>query len=360
MHRCREIMALLRTLLVALWLQIAYLPVSAQESQQQLLSEWACTLDGNDTLKLGFYASVRRLYGDGGNPEDDDMYSQVQKGVASNVRCYGSCKGATIRTTTWCVHVYSPGEPVEVCFNSNGVINETRAAKMLGLKDLLHVTSCDSTAGCLSVAAPYYLHNAYLVCASRTATCARRSFVELTVAVPKKDVRIVDFPAPMLMTKTGDGLVLKCDATAGYEIAYLQWIRRRDNFTYFPIYEDPLCNAEIKNCSRDEAPGVARARSSTVRMYNVFRTVGQCENVAVNMTSYLVIDNITAEDGGDYACVATNYYLTAKGLTVTQSLRLSVVFPMQYGSHENANAVLQAAANAAMENSEYTKSSRGQ
>lgn len=39
---------------------------------------------------------------------------------------------------------------------------------------------------------------------------------------------------------------------------------------------------------------------------------------------------------------------------------LRVVFPMQYGSHENANAVLQAAANAAMENSEYTKSSRGQ
>ena len=59
-------------------------------------------------------------------------------------------------------------------------------------------------------------------------------------------------------------------------------------------------------------------------MYNVFRTVGQCENVAVNMTSYLVFDNITAEDGGDYACVATNYYLTATGLKVTQSLRLSV------------------------------------
>ena len=70
-------MALLRTLLVALWLQIAYLPVSAQESQQQLLSEWACTLDGNDTLKLGFYASVRRLYGDGGNPEDDGKLCRI-------------------------------------------------------------------------------------------------------------------------------------------------------------------------------------------------------------------------------------------------------------------------------------------
>lgn len=330
--------------MVALPLLIVHLPASAQENQQQLLSEWACHLDGNDTLKLGFYASVRRLYGDNGNPEDDDMYSQVRKGVANNVRCYGSCKGATLRTTTWCVHIYSPGEPVEVCFNSNGVVNETRAAMMLGLKDMLRVTSCDSTAGCLSVAAPYYLNNAYLVCASRTATCARRSFIELTVEVPKTEVTIVNFPDPMAMAKSGDGLVLKCDARAGYQIAYLQWIRRRDNFTYSPIYEDPLCNAEITNCSRDVTPGVDRARRSSVRMYNMFRMVGECDNVAVHMTSYLVFDNVTAGDAGEYSCVATNYLTGSNGLTASRSLRLSVVYS-QYD-----NAVNQVVAIAAMEN----------
>lgn len=68
-------------------------------------------------------------------------------------------------------------------------------------------------------------------------------------AVPKTEVTIVNFPDPMAMAKSGDGLVLKCDARAGYQIAYLQWIRRRDNFTYSPIYEDPLCNAEITNVS---------------------------------------------------------------------------------------------------------------
>lgn len=73
MHRYRGIAVadLLRTVMVALPLLIVHLPASAQENQQQLLSEWACHLDGNDTLKLGFYASVRRLYGDNGNPEDD-------------------------------------------------------------------------------------------------------------------------------------------------------------------------------------------------------------------------------------------------------------------------------------------------
>ena len=62
------------------------------------------------------------------------------------------------------------------------------------------------------------------------------------------------------------------------------------------------------------------ARQQSVRMYNLFRVVGECEEVAVNMTSYLVFDNVTAQDGGDYSCVASNY-LTA-GLTVSQSLQL--------------------------------------
>lgn len=57
-------------------------------------------------------------------------------------------------------------------------------------------------------------------------------------------------------------------------------------------------------------------------MYNVFRMFGECEDVAMNMTSYLVFDNVTTEDAGDYVCVATNY-LTA-GLTVSQSIHIVV------------------------------------
>ena len=68
-----------------------------------------------------------------------DMYSQIRQGVASNIRCYGSCKGATVHTTTWCVHVYSTGEPVEVCLNSSGIVSETSAAVLLGLKNVLRI-----------------------------------------------------------------------------------------------------------------------------------------------------------------------------------------------------------------------------
>lgn len=70
-------------------------------------------------------------------------------------------------------------------------------------------------------------------------------------AVPKEDLKILEFPGPTQMANIGERLVLRCEATAGYQFAYLQWSRSRDmyNFTYLPIYEDPLCDSRVTNVS---------------------------------------------------------------------------------------------------------------
>ena len=51
--------------------QISDPTVCAQESQQEMeLSDLACKLDSNETLRLQFYKSVRKSYGDNGDPND--------------------------------------------------------------------------------------------------------------------------------------------------------------------------------------------------------------------------------------------------------------------------------------------------
>ena len=72
-------------LLLLLLLQVAHRAASAQGDRQEMmdeLSDLSCALDSNETLKLAFYNSVRRRYGDSGNPDNDG-----RSGIAIIIAC---------------------------------------------------------------------------------------------------------------------------------------------------------------------------------------------------------------------------------------------------------------------------------
>lgn len=66
-------MMIFRLSLVALvLLQLTAISVATLQSNLEVeLWESACALNSNRSLKYEYYSSVRSLYGDGGNPQDN-------------------------------------------------------------------------------------------------------------------------------------------------------------------------------------------------------------------------------------------------------------------------------------------------
>ncbi|KAL5470978.1 hypothetical protein EMCRGX_G029047 [Ephydatia muelleri] len=117
-------------------------------------------------------------------------------------------------------------------------------------------------------------------------------------------VEITEFPTSPMTFVLGQTISVKCSATASSSISYIRWAQ---GFTALnPIREDPYCTA-INGCAVDTAAGSAKLER--VRAYAVYKTSSLCGEDQMNMTSYLVIENATEADAGNYTCSAETLML---------------------------------------------------
>ena len=80
-------------------------------------------------------------------------------------------------------------------------------------------------------------------------------------------------------------------------------------------------------CTYDPTPGASALRRRRVRAYNVYQPPHDGCAFWKSWTSYLIIDNLTLNDSGEYACSAWNEEtpaLKAESLT-SQTLVLQIV-----------------------------------
>eukprot|EP00731_Ephydatia_muelleri_P021034 Em0013g761a len=291
-------------------------------------SDSVCALDTNETLNQLFHSHVRQEYG--ADPEsDDDYYTELYMDDVSTITCYGciNCPQALKNNATWCVHVYDPDEEVKVCINATGVASKTVVAAKLKMDEVLYWAgqqNCgQADAGCLTVLnAPYYFRHAYAVC---IIPGQRPSFVEIdSLKALSEYVRIVDLVSTQV-AYLKNRAILKCSVTfSDQSLCFISWTR--NGTTYTPLIEDPFCTT---NCTYDPTPGASALRRRRVRAYNVYQPPHDGCAFWKSWTSYLIIDNLTLNDSGEYACSAWNEEtpaLKAESLT-SQTLVLQIVEP---------------------------------
>ena len=60
-------------------------------------------------------------------------------------------------------------------------------------------------------------------------------------AANKATIEITQFPVSPMSAISGRSATLKCNATAGSSIGYIQWAK--GSTAYYPIHEDPYCSS---------------------------------------------------------------------------------------------------------------------
>ena len=154
-------------------------------------------------------------------------------------------------------------------------------------------------------------------------------------------VKITDFPESPTNVTLGQRAVLKCTALATSGMGYIQWMH--NTVTFSPITEDPFCLSNVSTarhvtinnhlsylfflpikCSTDPQPASVIAKQQRVRMYTVYSTTrAYCNTKALIMQSYLIINNVSSEDAGNYICTAqTAYVYSTQSINQSASLFL--------------------------------------
>ncbi|KAL5470991.1 hypothetical protein EMCRGX_G029061 [Ephydatia muelleri] len=308
-------------LLLQLW-SVQSVPPTDLEKQ---LSYASCLLSSNSSVNSAFQSVVRQSYAPV-QPKPKSFYSFMDINREGGARCHSLCANSTV---TWCVHIYHPTEEVKLCLDSTtGVVNESAAAASLGLESIFSIRqNCVVGSWCLWVSStPDYLNKAYFVCTSRNPTCMQQSFVSNIVDKTAASVKITRFPDSPTTVTLGQRAVLSCTAIATSQLGSIQW--QHNSNDYLAITEDPFCT---RNCTRDAQLNTVVAKQQRVRMYTVYSySSAYCGTTVFNMLSYLIIDNVSSEDVGNYICsVRTLNAPAAENVNQSVGVVLQAVPPVQ-------------------------------
>jgi hypothetical protein len=141
------------------------------------------------------------------------------------------------------------------------------------------------------------------------------------------------FPSSPLSVLPRERLVLHMKATTTTEHTTVSWQYKDSVYRYF-INEDPFCQEGLEECRSDPRHHAEFLRQERIRVYLTTQTVqldGCQTSYIYRLQCYIVIDNVTAEDSGEYVLCMTTTYTGLSPITVTRSVDVSVsTFP---GSH---------------------------
>lgn len=130
-------------------------------------------------------------------------------------------------------------------------------------------------------------------------------------------MKITRFPDSPTTVTLGQRAVLSCTAIATSQLGSIQW--QHNSNDYLAITEDPFCTRNVRDvtnkctciklrfsllkCTRDAQLNTVVAKQQRVRMYTVYSySSAYCGTTVFNMLSYLIIDNVSSEDVGNYIC----------------------------------------------------------
>ncbi|CAI8045529.1 hypothetical protein GBAR_LOCUS25183, partial [Geodia barretti] len=301
------------------------------------LRQSACKLvpgRGNDTQTQIFRESVYKKHGQQNILSPFFAFVSLFRPNPALVWCRSPCslRSANI---TWCINIAYLDRVVETCvrLGEDGqiVTNSTCEAELVGVPSVLDLPSVCTFAGdtgCLSMAnLDWFYEGSLMTCTVESETCSSKSFTTLLTTsgiaqLPEFEL----FPLSPFNILTSNQVVLHVELSSPTERITVIW-QHRDTLHNQFIYEDPFCVSLHEECQNDTHPGAVLLRQERIRAYRTTRVVeldGCQASFFYRLETYLIIDNATAEDSGEYIFNLTVTHTGSDPITVARSVNVSI------------------------------------
>jgi hypothetical protein len=299
------------------------------------LRQSACRLSRNATERGAFVDSVLTKHGASTSTFPYHHFPVLFVPTLDRVWCRSPyCPSFARENVTWCVNIAYPEREVETCIklvDDKEVTNSTCEAELVGISNGLGLPStCPyaGDAGCLGMTnLDWFYAAAVLTCTVQTDTCYSKSFTALqTRGGVSRPPEVEVFPPSPMSLLASERLILHVEVTTTTERTTVIWQYNDSVYSSF-IFEDPFCNAKVEECRYDPHPNAVSLRQGRIKAYRTTRIVqldGCQTGFIYRLETYLIIENTTEKDSGEYIFNMTSTHASHSPITVARGVNVSI------------------------------------